>query len=224
MYQQNFEILYFIAGIDILVNNAAIAFKYECPETFLVQAEETIKTNYFGVRKTCEEFFPLLKSGARVVNVSSSAGHLSRIPGENLRKRFSNPNLNFESLDYLMKEYLESIENNTFEEKGWPLKSYLTKAGLSSTYSVSKVGVSALTQIQQKIMDTEFKDLDIVINHVHPGFVSSDMSSYKGHFSIEEGSKPIVYAATLPTKTSVRGQFIWYDCTTVEWNKKYCQK
>ena len=114
-----------------------------------------------------------------------------------------------------MEDYIQSVQDDTFEEKGWPLRSYLTKAGLSSTYSVSKVGVSALTRLQQHIMDTSNRDLDIVINCVHPGFVNTDMSSHRGHFTPEEGAKPIIYAAKLPEKSMIRGKFIWYDCTIV---------
>ena len=69
-----------------------------------------------------------------MVNVSSSAGHLSRIPGENLRNKFADSNLTLKQLDQLMKEYIENVKNDTFEAKGWPLRSHLTKARLSSTY------------------------------------------------------------------------------------------
>ena len=211
-------------GIDILVNNAAIAFEFASPKPFIIQATETLNTNYFGVKNTCDYLFPMLNPGARVINVSSSAGHLSRIPGKELQKRFSDPNLSYEDLDILMEDYIKSVQDDTFEEKGWPLRSYLTKAGLSSTYSVSKVGVSALTRIQQQIMDTSNRDLDIVINCVHPGFVNTDMSSHRGHFTPEEGAKPIIYAAKLPEKSMIRGKFIWYDCTIVDWEAKYCSK
>ncbi|XP_025420436.1 carbonyl reductase [NADPH] 3-like, partial [Sipha flava] len=35
------------AGIDVLVNNAAIAFKMDATEPFAVQADETMRVNYF---------------------------------------------------------------------------------------------------------------------------------------------------------------------------------
>ena len=66
-------------GIDILVNNAGIAFKQNATESFAVQAEVTLKTNYWDNKRACEILFPILNSGARVVNVSSSVGFLGHL-------------------------------------------------------------------------------------------------------------------------------------------------
>merc|ERR1711973_728435 len=63
-------------GIDVLVNNAGIAFKQNATEPFAVQAKVTLATNYWANKRACEILFPLLNPGARVVNVSSSAGYL----------------------------------------------------------------------------------------------------------------------------------------------------
>ena len=69
-------------GIDVLVNNAGIAFKNAATEPMHVQAKVTIQTNYFGTKQVCDTLFPILKPGARVVNVSSSAGFLLNVCGE----------------------------------------------------------------------------------------------------------------------------------------------
>lgn len=61
-------------GFDVLVNNAAIAFKMSAKEPFSEQAEVTCRVNFFGTMNCCNELFPLLKPHARVVNVSSSSG------------------------------------------------------------------------------------------------------------------------------------------------------
>lgn len=57
--------------------------------------------------QVCDGLFDLLRPNARVVNVSSSAGHLLRIPGEDLRKKFSVSNLEVEELSRLMKQFVE---------------------------------------------------------------------------------------------------------------------
>lgn len=60
-----------------------------------------------------------------------------------------------------------------------------------NAYAVSKVGVSALTRIQQRLMDedarTNFTHGDILINSCHPGDVKTEMSSYRRYFTPEQG-------------------------------------
>lgn len=43
---------------------------------------------------------------------------------------------------------------------------------------VSKVGVSALTRIQQRAFDADPRE-DLVVNCAHPGYVDTDMTSHK---------------------------------------------
>ena len=71
-----------------------------------------------------------------------------------------------------------AAENGTHIQEGWP----------NSAYVVSKVGVSALSRIQQRELAKEGCMPDIVINHVHPGYVDTDMSSHKGPLTIEQGN------------------------------------
>jgi len=196
-------------GIDILVNNAGIAFKHDATEPFAHQAKVTIQTNYFDNKMACEHFFPLLRSGARVVNVSSSCGFLPRIPGEKLRKDFakSDSTLTVKELDAMMKDFIDSAEAGNHADKGWP----------NSTYVVSKVGWSALSRIQQREMDKDMTRSDIVINHVHPGYVATDMSSQKGQLSTDIGAGSSLFAALLPPETDIKGKYIWADCAIIDW-------
>jgi len=194
-------------GIDILVNNAGIAFKNDATESIYHQAKETIATNYFSVKNTCEHLFPLLRSGARVVNVSSSCGFLHRIPDESLRQKFADDYLKSEELDVLMIDFINRTQDGTHSQKGWP----------NSTYVVSKVGLSALTRIQQREINKDSTRSDIAINHIHPGYVGTDMSSHKGPLTIEEGAKSSLFAATLPPSTEIKGQYIWFDCSILDW-------
>ena len=73
-----------------------------------------------------------------------------------------------DQLDGLMRDFVRSAEAGDHQAHGWP----------NSTYVVSKIGWSALSRIQQREM-TGDKRKDIVVNHVHPGFVDTDMSSHK---------------------------------------------
>ena len=82
-------------------------FQVAAPEPVGYQAEVTIKTNYFSLLKVCNQLFPLLRPHARVVNLSSSCGHLLQIPSEELRKQFSDPDLTVEKLNSLMLTFVE---------------------------------------------------------------------------------------------------------------------
>lgn len=78
-------------------------------EPFAEQAEVTCKVNYFGTLDVCNALFPLLRNNARVINVSSSAGHLSRIPSRELQKQFSDPNLTQDELNELIKKFIRYV-------------------------------------------------------------------------------------------------------------------
>ncbi|KAG5868659.1 hypothetical protein JTB14_015667 [Gonioctena quinquepunctata] len=191
-------------GLDLLVNNAAIAFKNDATEPFAVQAEETVKVNYFSLLRVCEALFPLLRDNAKVVNVSSSAGHLSRIPSAELRSKFSSPNLTIPDLNKLMETFVSNAKEGTAQANGWG----------NSTYVVSKVGVSALTIVQQRLFDTQTPNKNISINAVHPGYVDTDMTSHKGPLTIEEGARAPLFLAL---DSDWKGKYVWFDCREVDW-------
>lgn len=94
-------------GLDVLVNNAAICIWVDSTLSFHEKAVQTLQVNYFNTKRACDLLFPILKPHARVVNVSSSAGHLSKILSPELRSKFASPKLNYEELDALMVDYIE---------------------------------------------------------------------------------------------------------------------
>ncbi|XP_066586250.1 carbonyl reductase [NADPH] 3-like [Prorops nasuta] len=195
-------------GLDVLVNNAAIAFKNAATEPFGVQAEETLRVNYFSLRNVCNILYPLLRPHARVVHVSSSCGQLCKIPGDSLRKKLSDPNLTESELDNIMHSFVEAAKVNIHLEAGWA----------NSAYVASKVAVSALARIHQKIFDKDSRE-DLVINSVHPGYVDTDMTSHKGVLTIDQGAVAPVYCALLPENTDIKGKYVWYDTTLIEWTE-----
>ncbi|KAK9873708.1 hypothetical protein WA026_002065 [Henosepilachna vigintioctopunctata] len=192
-------------GIDILVNNAAIAFKHNSPEPFGKQAEETIAVNYFSLLKICNTLFPILRENARVVNLSSSEGHLSKIPSQDLRKKFSDASLNVENLSKLMEKFVNDAKAGKNVAEGWG----------KSSYAVSKVGCSSLTFIQQKEFDNEKPYRNISANCVHPGYVDTDMTSHKGPLTIDEGAVGPLYLSL--DDHGLKGKYVWYDKRVVDW-------
>lgn len=217
-------------GIDILVNNAGIAFNSAATESFGEQATLTLVTNFWGTKRVCEILFPILRPGSRVVNMSSSAGFLGRIQvgikdkamNDELVKRLSADDLTVKELDGFMKNFVETAQTGNHADHGWPDVHYPL---YNSSYIVSKVGIGALTRIQQREMEQDPRK-DIVINHAHPGFVDTDMT---GHTTltynnvqyiptdIDRGAESGVFAALLPPATNVRGAYIWHDCQVVDW-------
>ncbi|XP_065208823.1 carbonyl reductase [NADPH] 3-like [Planococcus citri] len=198
-------------GLDVLINNAAIAFKVASTDPFAAQAKETIRVNYFGTRKVCDVMFPILRPHARVVHLSSILGHLLRIPSEALRKKLSADNLTIDHLDWLMLDFVRSAEQDKDVDLHWG----------ASAYSVSKVGVSALARIQQREFLNDER-VDIVVNSVHPGYVNTDMTSHIGHLTIEEGAVSSLYAALLPENiTEPKGAYILQNKAIVDWTAPF---
>lgn len=66
----------------------------------------TLKTNFFALLDVCNALFPLLRPHARVVTLSSSAGHLLRIPGKELKEKLSNPDIQLSELIQLMNDFI----------------------------------------------------------------------------------------------------------------------
>lgn len=56
-----------------------------------------------------------------------------------------------------------------------------------------------------------------MVNHVHPGYVITDMTLNLGELTLEEGAKSSIYAALLPPGTDIKGQYIWKDCAIIDW-------
>ncbi|KAL0117842.1 hypothetical protein PUN28_008915 [Cardiocondyla obscurior] len=193
-------------GLDVLINNAAIAFKTNATEPFSVQAEETVRVNYFSLRRVCSALYPLLRPHARVVHVSSSAGRLSNMTGEALKQKFANPNLTEAELDELMREFVDAAKAGKHLEAGWS----------RSAYAMSKIGVTALACVHQNMFNAD-PQKDIAVNAVHPGYVDTDMTSHKGTLTPEQGAIAPVYCALLPENTEIKGKYIWLDKTLSEW-------
>ncbi|KAJ8979439.1 hypothetical protein NQ317_003218 [Molorchus minor] len=169
-------------------------------------AEKTIDVNYFGTLRVCEALFPLLRRNAKVVNVSSSAGHLYRIPSATVRAKFTDPNITISTVNELMKRFVKDAKENKAESEGWGPAPYCA-------YIVSKVGLCALTFLQQKQFDIETPSRNIAINATHPGVVKTDLNS-SGVLTPEQGARSTLYVVL---ETNFKGKYIWWNCEVVDW-------
>lgn len=121
--------------VEILINNAGILFSKDAPEPKIFQAEQTLFINFTSLVNFTEAILPLVKSGGKIVNITSSSGHLSRIPSEELRKKFSSEALTLKELRSLVNSYVEDVKRGEDINNGWG----------DSPYVVSKVAVNAYT-------------------------------------------------------------------------------
>jgi len=186
-------------GIDILVNNAGFAFKAAATEPFSEQAQVTVGINYWGTLNVCNALFPLLRSHARVVNVSSfvSLMTLNKCSAD-LQKQLRACKT-VDEVSAFMKKFVEATKKDEHKAQGWP----------ESAYGASKIGVTLMSVIQQHDIDQDKSRSDIIINAVCPGYVDTDMSSHKGTKTIDQGADTPLYAALLGAgEKEPRGKFI----------------
>jgi len=186
-------------GLDILINNAGFAYKASATEPFGQQAEDSIAINYTGTKRVCDALFPLLKPHARVVNVSSQVGLFKNLSDQKIRERLLANNSTVDEIDGILTTFIKYAKEGTHTSHGFP----------NSAYGMSKVGVTALTFVQQRLFDADARE-DIIVNACCPGYVDTDMTSHKGHLTIDEGALTPLYLALLPEKApEPRGKFVY---------------
>ncbi|KAK2177136.1 hypothetical protein NP493_616g00025 [Ridgeia piscesae] len=186
-------------GLDVLVNNAGIAFKQDSTAPFSEQAEVTLKSNYTATLNVCKGLFPILRSHARVVHLSSmtSLNALSKCSSA-LQSSLKNCKT-LTDVDELMAKFEKDVKNGVHQANGWA----------NSAYGVSKIGVTVMTPIQQAELDADETRSDLVVNCCCPGYVDTDMTSHKGLKTIDEGAETPLYLALLPpNSTQPRGEYV----------------
>ena len=174
-------------GLDVLVNNAGIAYMRKPTAPISEQAENTIKVNFTGTLNVCKMLFPLLRPHARVVHVAGMVGKLKIIKSESLQNQLTKPDLTEEELVELTQQFVDATKKGDHESKGWP----------SQAYAVSKLALNILTTIQARDHTYE-KEKDILINSCCPGWCKTDMTSQSGKKSAAQGAETPVFLAMIP--------------------------
>ena len=125
----------------------------------------------------CQAFFPIMRKGGRIVNLSSVASSLVGYnPELQHRLRTSKDSMTLEQLNQLARAYLDSVHLGTSGEDGWPVG--------RGPYSVSKALVNAMTAILAR------QRTDLCINACCPGWVSTEMGHMVGRSGKLAGSAP----------------------------------
>lgn len=186
--------------VEILINNAGILFLKDAPEPKTFQAEQTVFVNFTALVDFTEAILPFVKNGGRIVNITSSSGHLCRIPSEELRRKFQSETLTLEELKTLVNSYVEDVKQDQ-EIKEWG----------DSPYVVSKVAVNAYTFMLHRRLAPK----GITVNCVHPGYVMSDMTRGGGSITPDDAADVPVRLALTPWGA---GLYVWHNGTVVPWD------
>ena len=190
-------------GLDVLVNNAGMAYTNDSTAPFSEQASVTVANNFTGTLRISKALFPLIRPHGRIVNVSSRVGQLS-ILQKHLQKRFTDPNLTEEALVSLMDQFVKDVQDGHHTERGWP----------NTAYGTSKVGMTALTKVYAREAARLGKE-DVLVNACCPGWCQTDMTSHAGTNTAAQGADTPVYLALLP-QGSPSGEF-WGEKSVIEW-------
>lgn len=182
----------FQGRIDVLVNNAAFAYKNADPTPFRDQCGPTLDVNFRGTVDLTERLMPLLRRGQdrRLVNVASVSGRLNQLAPFR-RQQFSDPNLTMQGLKELVDEFERSVKDGNHSQKGWS----------NSNYGISKLAVIAATRVWAR----EEHAHAIIVNACCPGYCKTDMTSQQGTRNPADGAKNAVLPATM--KDPPTGQF-----------------
>ncbi|KAI5651568.1 short chain dehydrogenase domain-containing protein [Phthorimaea operculella] len=191
-------------GLDILINNAAV-INDNWKETTYEDSLRVINTNYKSLFIVQEYLFPILNENARVINISSDAGHISNLANTYWIERLTKKDIKVEDVDAFVNWFLNAVKNGTLDEKDF------SEPPLILSYRVSKVAVSALTIVQQNEVGK-----NISVHSIHPGFVQTDMTQNQGQLTIEQAAQAPVYLA-LDLYQSVKGGYFWYDKSQKDW-------
>lgn len=149
--------------IDVLVNNAAFAFKGSDPTPFEQQTEPTLKPNFHGTVRLTEALYPLLESSCRegretrVVNVASMTGRLSQLSPER-QNQFADSSLEVDGLIRLVREFESDVAAGQHSQNGWG----------NSNYGFSKLALIAYTKLKARQAPQ-----GLLVNCCCPGYCES---------------------------------------------------
>ncbi|XP_046961606.1 carbonyl reductase [NADPH] 1-like [Vanessa cardui] len=191
-------------GIDILINNAAVG-EGLAPSTY-EQSKKIIDINYKSILIIQELIYPLVKNNGRILNISSSCGHLSNLKNSYWIGRLSKRDLTGEDINDFTDWFLNSKKDGTYSSEDF------VDNGVIAAYRVAKIALSAMTMIQQR----ELEARNISVNSMHPGIVRTDMSKGLGFYSIDQAAETPIYLV-LDAPQTLKGAYVWFDKRVLDW-------
>ncbi|CAJ1446552.1 unnamed protein product [Effrenium voratum] len=156
-----------LGGIDVLVNNAGLAFPMNDPTPFPEQARQTVNVNYYGTKRMLTILRPHLKPKSRSVGVSSATGQLGSSWSDALKQRLLSETLSLQELDAIAEEFVAAAADGRHQELGFP----------GSAYGTSK---ALMTQLHRVLANTSSPPA--LLCSVCPGLCRTYMATGRGTF------------------------------------------
>ncbi|CAG9333771.1 unnamed protein product [Blepharisma stoltei] len=187
--------------ISVFINNAGIAFKGNDFGPHVVGP--TFACNFYGLVNTTEAILPLMADDGHIINVTSRAGKARWIPDEAIRNRFLDPNLTRDGLYHLAGDFIQSVRDGNWTEKGWPTQGYAISKNCANAYT--------------RILARELRESGsrVRVNAVCPGILRTDMAGPTAPLSAEEGTITPILMVRYQGEES--GRF-WYEGSIQEWD------
>jgi len=191
--------------LDVLVNNAGMAYKGSDPTPFDQQTGPTLRVNFWGTVCLTDALLPLIRKTVsygghpRLVIVSSMAGRLSQLKPE-LQQQFAARDLDRERLFQLVSKFQVDVANGRHHVEGWG----------DSNYGLSKLALIAYTKIVAREEGETMR-----VNACCPGYCNTDMTSNKGPRAAQVGARSAVKLTLLPDDAPT-GEF-WQDEQVSVW-------
>jgi len=186
------QVMHRVCRLDVLVNNAAIAFKASDPTPFALQTTPTLDINLRGTLELTERLLPLLRSSddGRIVNVASMAGRLGQL-SRPLQAQFTAPDLTTDGVRHLVARFERDVASGTHKVNGWG----------NSNYGLSKLALIAATRVLANC------EPQLKVNACCPGYCDTDMSSHRGTRPPAVGARNAVILVTSPRESCPTGAF-----------------
>ena len=189
--------------LDVLVNNAGMAYKGSDPTPFGMQSRRTMDTNYRGTVSMTEAMLPCLKRGgtnsSRVVNVASRSGGLRILKSNEKRDLFTHPE-DVDALTRTMYDFVDEAERMG-ENNGYA----------NTNYGMSKCGVIAYTALMSRLCP------EVGWSAMCPGYCNTSMTSGRGTKSASSGADTAYWLATTDDASAYKSGGFYADRERLVW-------